>query len=77
MRVTEIHWVLVKVSPIVAKDCNNRGDKLNEEEECIFNACTASPPVSLKCSSARETHFNPTMNKDAAALASAGCLSQP
>lgn len=64
----------MKVSPIVAKDCNNRGDKLNEEEECIFNACTASPPVSLKCSSERETHFNPRMNKDAAALASAGCL---
>lgn len=56
----------MKVSPIVAKDCNNRGDKLNKEEECIFNACTASPPVSLKCGSAQETHFSPTMNKDAA-----------
>lgn len=67
----------MKVSPIVAKDCNNRGDKLKKEEECIFNACTASPLASLKCSSERETHFNLTVNKDAAALASAGCLAQP
>lgn len=67
----------MKVSPIVAKDCNNHGDKLNTEEECIFNACTASLLVSLKCSSERETHFNPTVNKDAAVLASAGCLCRP
>lgn len=64
----------MKVSPIVAKDCNNHGDKL---KKCIFNACTASLPVSLKCTSERETQLNPTMNKDAAVLASLGCRSQP
>lgn len=29
VRVTQIHWVLVKVSPIVTKDCNNHSDRLD------------------------------------------------
>ena len=30
--VTRIHWVLVKVSPILAKDFNTCNDKVNWEE---------------------------------------------
>lgn len=65
--VTEIHWVLVKVSPIVAKDCNNRGDKLNKEEECISSLpALLRRPCHWSVAESERHVLAPTMNKDAA-----------